>query len=653
MRHRILGGSKYPVRIKWERKGGITMSKPKAAFFLVFLLLALGILFLGQRSLQGGSLTITGQDGKLLVKLVDENRGPGKEESQRERKRLAGDLLEAYLSEEEQLKANQSQGALLPMNRIERTPKESQREETQGKEEGPEEDSEEALQEDLEEENSKGSPGTKKESWRIEEGQILETDIPMDYCLQRAILEAASVVMEQEHLSSLREAKEWLLKHHCELSTTLDLSLQKLLLQAIQDQVGGSVSASLTLCDGRGRLLATYSQKGGEGEAYLQAEPKQAASTMKPLASYGLALEKGLITFSTLFPDAPLLSGPIELAGTGLDEWPSNWLEYTGKDITAWEALAWSNNAVAIRILKLLGPESVSSFLEEAFGFDTKAEKERLSTYGPEDLEALERIALGDPVAGISQLELTDAYQAIANGGVVTPLYCLTGIKTGNGKIVYRRDDEGEEEEEIRQQQEGDKEKLGQQEEKRKEEELKQQEVEKELEPEPEPEPEEKEVEVELELEKEQQEKSEKRNEKHSYQAFTPETAYLLNRLLRCVVAEGTGKEADGAVEICGKTGTGDGYEDNLFVGMTPDYVCGAWYEGMPAEAKHDKAIRMVKEVLTEAPCLWREFIRPSSIEELPYCTESGGIATKNCRSTQMGYYATGSLPSPCRLHGQ
>ena len=61
-------------------------------------------------------------------------------------------------------------------------------------------------------------------------------------------------------------------------------------------------------------------------------------------------------------------------------------------------------------------------------------------------------------------------------------------------------------------------------------------------------------------------------------QAISSQTSYIMNRMLKNVVEQGTGTAARvSGVEIVGKTGTSSYSEDLSFVGLSPSYVAGVW----------------------------------------------------------------------------
>lgn len=62
---------------------------------------------------------------------------------------------------------------------------------------------------------------------------------------------------------------------------------------------------------------------------------------------------------------------------------------------------------------------------------------------------------------------------------------------------------------------------------------------------------------------------------------ISKENAAIITKLLECVVDDGTAKgliTLDNKISVAGKTGTTQNNFDRLFVGYTPDLLCGAWF---------------------------------------------------------------------------
>lgn len=144
----------------------------------------------------------------------------------------------------------------------------------------------------------------------------------------------------------------------------------------------------------------------------------------------------------------------------------------------------------------------------------------------------------------------------------------------------------------------------------------------------------------------------------HKYineQILDEDTAYVMNRLMKTVIDAGTGKAAkNSTLEIIGKTGTSQNWNDLLFVGCTPSYVAGVWYG-------YDQPKRVVGGTYYSSSSVWnnvfgtiadkatiREFVVNPNVLELRYCKKTGLIASDSCTDTAIGYYKPSNVPVTC-----
>lgn len=148
-------------------------------------------------------------------------------------------------------------------------------------------------------------------------------------------------------------------------------------------------------------------------------------------------------------------------------------------------------------------------------------------------------------------------------------------------------------------------------------------------------------------------------------QAVTPETAYIMNRMMQNVINDsvGTGREAKlSKTDLVGKTGTTTNWQDLNFVGCTPDYVSGVWigyednqkiptndYQNIAAIWKNvfgDIAENEPHHSFDDEGC----FPMPAGVEKLTYCAKSGQLASRGCSDRKEGYYKTTNKPDYCYL---
>lgn len=150
-----------------------------------------------------------------------------------------------------------------------------------------------------------------------------------------------------------------------------------------------------------------------------------------------------------------------------------------------------------------------------------------------------------------------------------------------------------------------------------------------------------------------------------SYQALTPQTAYVMNRLLKNVLYSNVGTAGgrypnSNGMESFGKTGTASDERDLCFVGGTPYYVTAVWWG---YDAPYDMTKTLSKSQAKTRTCVaaWKAFMeqaqadlpykafpKSDGVVERSYCTQSGLLASGSCPSTAVGFYRADDLPDVC-----
>ena len=162
----------------------------------------------------------------------------------------------------------------------------------------------------------------------------------------------------------------------------------------------GVKTASLTL----NRATDTYDQPG---------------STFKILSTYGPALDTGAITLATHIQDEPYNYSD----GTPLHNADNL---YHG-DVTVRNAIANSYNIPAVKVLTEITPQTGFNYLLR-LGFTSLIDDPAWDVIQP--------LALGGITNGVSNLELTAAYAAIANGGVYVEPVFYTKVTDQEGNVI-------------------------------------------------------------------------------------------------------------------------------------------------------------------------------------------------------------------------
>ena len=194
--------------------------------------------------------------------------------------------------------------------------------------------------------------------------------------------------------------------------STLDAGVQRVAVRALRQQLaelaGRQVEdgAVVVLDNATGEVLAWVGANAGTSEA-PQVDGvlarRQAGSTLKPFA-YALAFEQRLLAPESLLEDAPTALP----TGAGLYR-PQNYDRSFKGWVSARTALGSSLNVPAVRVGTLLPPDALFERLN-ALGLSLP---HTAGWYGS-------ALVLGS--ADVSLLALANAYRALANGGLYTPV---------------------------------------------------------------------------------------------------------------------------------------------------------------------------------------------------------------------------------------
>ncbi len=154
---------------------------------------------------------------------------------------------------------------------------------------------------------------------------------------------------------------------------------------------------------------------------------RQPGSSIKPLSVYAPAIEMGVVTPATIVDDSPLKIGDWEPRNADY--------KFRGK-ITVREALEWSRNIPAVRILDKLTVNKSFNFMTKNLKISTLVNSEKRAdgkTYSDKFYSSL---GLGGLTDGVSVMEMTAAYSAFVNGGVYTKPITYTKVIDSKGRVI-------------------------------------------------------------------------------------------------------------------------------------------------------------------------------------------------------------------------
>ncbi len=240
--------------------------------------------------------------------------------------------------------------------------------------------------------------------------------------------------LQQTYHYDEQTAKNLLYSGGLKIYTTIDRDIQAKLDAIYADEsafpsqgTGVQVESAMTIMDqSTGNIVAIV---GGRGEKTTplgfnratQAK-RQPGSTIKPLSAYSIAIEKGLINYSSVSDDSPFRILDAEKGTT----WPNNHNNIYDGLIPVNVAVRDSKNTIAVRTVDLIGLKNSYDFL---------VNKYRLSTLVESDIDYAP-LALGGFTDGVTNRDMCAAYAAIANNGVYKSPKTYSKILDASGNVI-------------------------------------------------------------------------------------------------------------------------------------------------------------------------------------------------------------------------
>lgn len=203
------------------------------------------------------------------------------------------------------------------------------------------------------------------------------------------------------------------------IAETIDVIIQPQVSFVLMDQNTGAVKA---LCGGRGEKTASRTLNRATNSA------RQPGSTFKILSTYLPALDTAGMTLASVQDDAPFYY-------PGTKRLVKNWYGSSYRGLTSLRtAMADSMNVIAVKTLNDISPKTGYDYLLN-LGFTTLVDNYTDSS-GKTYTDISLPLALGGLTKGVTNLELTSAFAAIANEGSYQRPCFYTKILDHDGNVL-------------------------------------------------------------------------------------------------------------------------------------------------------------------------------------------------------------------------
>jgi len=169
-------------------------------------------------------------------------------------------------------------------------------------------------------------------------------------------------------------------------------------------------------------------------------------SSMKPIAAYALAMDKGIIQYSSVIDDTPWDFGDVswnERTQSYVCTMPGGWPRNSGGTFQGLcdmvTAVSKSKNTIAVKLVDRMGLDTVFSFLKNKLRLYSLIDQVK-TQYGTLTDKTHSALALGGMTYGVTLKEMVAAYTIFPTGGVYNSGRTVVRILDKDGNTVIEND---------------------------------------------------------------------------------------------------------------------------------------------------------------------------------------------------------------------
>ncbi len=280
------------------------------------------------------------------------------------------------------------------------------------------------------------------------EDEKLDDDGVTSYVVDAALMELAEYFEEERGLSYSQALKE-VNSGGYTIYVTADLAMQEYLeekyldyynvygegfAQKAYDAEGNFIleedgsnlyvypNSSFIVMDYYGNIQAVVGGIGEKTSSLGLLRPMQSArqpgSCIKPVSTYGYALENDIIHWSSIYVDKPLTVNG--------ESWPHNFSSWSYSNKFIYRAIEVSLNTIPAKLCYDIGPDNIYSFMVDKLNFDSLVAS---------DID-LAPLSVGGLTNGVTLNELCNAYIPYGNGGYMYESTIISMVYDAQGNVV-------------------------------------------------------------------------------------------------------------------------------------------------------------------------------------------------------------------------